>query len=125
MYTQPLAIEEERVTTDKTERDAGPRTTGFVDVAINVLLVACLAMCLWAGAASKLWPGVYAAQPQWNFGSVAAGTPVQHTFSVRNPHPWPMQVTGVASDCGCTRSFVGRTPPFTLRPLQSVDVAPN
>jgi hypothetical protein len=57
---------------------------------------------------------------------VHAGALVRSTFVVRNIHTlWPVTVTGLQGDCGCTRGFVGRRLPFTLAPLgsASLDVA--
>lgn len=82
--------------------------------------MACLAVanCIFPVFGNQL----HAPNSRYNFGQVPAGTKVQHRFSVRNIHPWAVTVTGVSSDCGCTKSFAGRTPPFQLSPLQSVDV---
>ncbi|MDF2441644.1 MAG: hypothetical protein JWN98_2628, partial [Abditibacteriota bacterium] len=65
---------------------------------------------------------LYTPKSHHDFGLVEAGAELRHRFSVRNLHPWPVEVTGIQSDCGCTKSFVGRTPPFRLLPLEAVEV---
>lgn len=93
------------------------------DALINALLIGTVAALVVVYALPIFAPSLYAMSSTHQFGSVRAGTPVQHIFTVRNLHPWPVRVTGVSSDCGCTRMFVGRTPPFTLKSLQSVDIS--
>jgi len=65
---------------------------------------------------------LYAPQSPYDFGIVKAGTQIERKFTVRNLHPWTIVVSELQSDCGCTESIVGKTPPFRLAPFQSVDV---
>jgi len=65
---------------------------------------------------------LFAPARTYDFGTVKAGTLARHTFTLRNLHPWAVTVTGLQSDCGCTKSVVGRKLPFRIGPLQSVEV---
>ena len=65
---------------------------------------------------------LYVPQNIYNFGSVARGTDVRQTFTLRNLHPWPVTVLHVQGGCGCTKAFVGKEEPFQLKPLESVAV---
>ncbi len=66
---------------------------------------------------------LFAPARTYDFGTVKAGTLARHTFTLRNLHPWAVTVTGLQSDCGCTKSVVGRKLPFSLKPFQTVKVA--
>jgi hypothetical protein len=37
-----------------------------------------------------------------SFGTVKAGTPLNHTFKVKNDGSAPLEITGVSPACGCT-----------------------
>lgn len=50
---------------------------------------------------------------------VAQKSVVRAGFSVTNLHPWPVTISGLRGDCGCTRGFLARKLPFVLYPLQS------
>jgi hypothetical protein len=67
-------------------------------------------------------PHLYTSQDVFRFGTVETGTLVRGQFTVRNLHPWSVTVTGVRGGCGCIKSFVGRKPPFKLKPFESVQV---
>lgn len=91
------------------------------------LLNTALTLTICAGAAVYTLPifgnQLHAPGSVHGFGTVKAGTEVHHDFTVRNLHPWAVTVLDVHSDCGCTRSVVGKTPPFRLAPLQAVTVS--
>lgn len=65
---------------------------------------------------------LYAPKAQYSFGTISSRTPVRHRFSIRNLHLWPVMVTSVQSDCGCTEVFPNRKPPFRLAPLQAAAI---
>lgn len=94
---------------------------------LDLLLNAALALMLCACAAVYVLPifghELHAPGSVHDFGVVQAGTEVRHDFTVRNLHPWTVTVSSVNSDCGCTRSVVGKTLPFRLAPLQAVTVS--
>ncbi|PQV62383.1 hypothetical protein B1R32_1432 [Abditibacterium utsteinense] len=93
---------------------------------LDTLLNIALAVTFCAGIAIYKFPifsrELYVSQPTYNFGTVKAGTSVRHTFTLRNLHPWTVIVTGVSSDCGCTKAFIGKSPPFQLFPLEAVKI---
>ncbi|MBC7807493.1 MAG: DUF1573 domain-containing protein [Akkermansiaceae bacterium] len=66
---------------------------------------------------------LYLSQSEYRFGSVTAGTEIRRVATVRNLHPWSVRVQSLRGDCGCTRAFVGKTEPFTLKPLEAIQVA--
>lgn len=55
-------------------------------------------------------------------GAVTRGTVLRVRSRATNPHPWSIVVTGLKGDCGCARGFIDRKVPFTLHPLQSVEL---
>ena len=65
---------------------------------------------------------LYIPESQHDFGSVAEGDEIRRVVAVRNLHPWSVQVKSLSGDCGCTRAFVGKTEPFTLKPLEAIQV---
>ena len=65
-------------------------------------------------------PVLYASAYAHDFGTVAPGSELRHSFAVRNLHPYPVTVTGIKGSCGCTVPFLSRTLPFVLKPLESV-----
>ena len=99
------------------------RSKRGVDALLNVTIVALVVLYLLSYKFPIFSPQLYAPDANYNFGTVRAGVPVKHTFTVRNLHPWSVRVTGVSSDCGCTRTFLRHTIPFTLSPFQTAEVA--
>ena len=65
---------------------------------------------------------LFAANATYIFGTATQGAELQHDFEVRNLHPWTITVTGLKGDCGCTRSFGNKNPPFTVPPLGILNV---
>jgi Protein of unknown function (DUF1573) len=39
-----------------------------------------------------------------SFGTIKAGTPLTHTFKIKNDGKSPLEITNVAPSCGCTTS---------------------
>lgn len=93
-----------------------------LDTLLNVALLFSVVLCGAVYALPIFSHQLWAPRSTHNFGTVGAGTEVKHTFTLRNLHPWAVTITGSHSDCGCTRSFVGKTPPFQLAPFQAIDV---
>lgn len=48
--------------------------------------------------------------PQHNFGDVAEGTKVSHTFKFKNAGNQPLVITNVVSTCGCTTTAWPKEP---------------
>ena len=101
---------------------ASERKSKSLDAWLNVVLVATAGLGIAVYLFPIFSPELYAPTSTYRFGTVKAGTPIKHTFTLRNLHPWPVTVTGITSDCGCTKTFVGRKVPFTLYPFQAVDL---
>ena len=101
---------------------ASERKSKSLDAWLNVVLVATAGLGIAVYLFPIFSPELYAPTSTYRFGTVKAGTPIKHTFTLRNLHPWPVTVTGITSDCGCTKAFVGKEPPFRLTPLESVKV---
>ncbi len=94
---------------------------------VDTLLNVALALTVCAGIAIYKFPiftrELYASQPTYNFGTVKAGMPVRHTFTLRNLHPWAVTITRLHSDCGCTKSVAGRNVPFELKPFEQIAIS--
>jgi hypothetical protein len=56
--------------------------------------------------AASLTPALTIAIPEFDFGTVPAGTVVEHEFVLENGSAAPVQVTRVRSSCGCTAGHV-------------------
>ncbi len=56
------------------------------------------------------------------FNPVDPGSELTYEFTVRNLHPWCVNIIGIAGDCGCTRGFFDKKPPFVLYPLESAKI---
>ena len=102
---------------------ASKRKSKSLDAFLNIALVATAGLGIAVYLFPIFSPELYAPSSSYKFGTIKAGALVKHTFTLRNLHPWAVTVTGITSDCGCTKAFVGRKVPFTLAPLQSVDLA--
>jgi len=98
------------------------RSSRRVDALLNGAIVLVAGFGLLSSVLPVFGNSLYASGGRYDFGSVKAGEVVKHRFSVRNLHPWPVTVTDVQSDCGCTKSFPDRKPPFRLAPLQSASI---
>lgn len=96
-----------------------PRLNALLNITLGLTLVACALVYTFPIFSNEL----QISGSTHDFGSVQAGTELRHQFKLRNLHPWPIVVTGVNSDCGCTRSIVEQNPPFRLAPFQSITVS--
>lgn len=94
-----------------------------VDTWLNLTLALVFCACVLVYMLPIFSNQLYTSQDTHNFGAVKSGTEIRHQFTLRNLHPWSVTVTGVHSDCGCTRSIVGQVPPFQLAPLQAITVS--
>jgi hypothetical protein len=56
---------------------------------------------------------------QFDFGPVPNTGPVSHTFQVHNTGRGPLEITGLATSCGCTSAKIGST---HLAPGASTDL---
>ena len=65
---------------------------------------------------------LYSSDYYYDFNNVKAGIVLSHVFTVRNFHPWPVSISGISGDCGCTKEFINKIPPFVLYPLESVNI---
>lgn len=92
------------------------------DAILNVAIVLVLLLALAAWRLPIFSHGLYILRSAYDFGTINAGDPVEHSFTVRNLHPWTVTITGIHAGCGCTRGFVKRKPPFELKPFQAVTV---
>ena len=80
-----------------------------------------LFVCLMA---SNAWaaPNLVVEQPVFDFGEVAQGDKVPHTFKFRNDGDEPLLIDRVKSSCGCTAALVSAK---TLAPGESGEVKTN
>ena len=101
---------------------ASRRKSKSLDAFLNIALVATAGLGIAVYLFPIFSPELYAPSSSYKFGTIKAGALVKHTFTLRNLHPWAVTVTGITSDCGCTKAFVGKTPPFRLAPLELVEV---
>jgi hypothetical protein len=85
------------------------------------LLAALLVLALAVGyAALPQVPGhIELSATQFDFGAVANTGPVSHTFQVHNIGQGPLEITGVATSCGCTSAAVAED---RLAPGTSTDL---
>ena len=95
----------------------------WADALLNTALIATVGLTVAVYTLPIFSHELFAPAHTYDFGTVKAGTLVRHTFTLRNLHPWAVTVTGLQSDCGCTKSVVGRELPFRLAPLETVKVA--
>lgn len=93
-----------------------------LDTILNVILILTVCVSIAVYKLPIFGNQLYAPQETHNFGFVKDGTVIRHKFTVRNLHLWPVTVTAVHGDCGCTQTITGKTPPFRLAPFSSVDV---
>ena len=97
-----------------------PSTGSRMDIALNVgILLSGVAFFL-VMRYPVFRPALSASQYSFNFGTVRPESELYKSFTVQNLHPWLVTVTGIAGSCGCTKPFLNRELPFTLRPLESV-----
>ena len=99
---------------------AHPRTASYGDLMVNLGVVAVLAV-LTAVYAVPLGLGpLYSPKRDHAFGMVEQGRRLEHSFSVRNVHPWPIWINGISTTCGCTSAIAGgQKPPLRLGPYQA------
>lgn len=94
----------------------------WADRLLNTALIATVGLTVAVYTLPIFSHELFAPAHAYDFGAVKAGTLARHTFTLRNLHPWAVTVTGLQSDCGCTKSVVGRKLPFRLAPLETVEV---
>ena len=54
-------------------------------------------------------PRIEVADPVYNFGTALSGPPLRHVFTIKNVGSGPLQITKVATSCGCTAAKPSRT----------------
>jgi hypothetical protein len=106
-------------TTDKSARVV---TRPCFDKILNVTIVLVALLGVIACTLPVFGHRLYVGRGTLNFGVVRAGQAVKQQFLARNLHPWPIEVTGIGSDCGCTETSINRTLPFQLAPFEAVMV---
>jgi hypothetical protein len=73
-------------------------------------------------ATSNGHPQVQAIDPVYDFGKVYSGTPVKHTFQLKNTGNAPLTITAVRTSCGCTAAQPTKS---TLLPGEASQIAVN
>ena len=65
-------------------------------------------------------PVLHSAIYSFDMGSAPPRSEIVKSFVVQNLHLYPVTITGIEGSCGCTKPFLNRSLPFTLRPLETV-----
>ncbi len=54
-------------------------------------------------------PRIEVADPVYNFGTALSGPPLRHVFTIKNVGSGPLEITKVATSCGCTAAKPSKT----------------
>ncbi len=54
-------------------------------------------------------PRIEVAEPVYNFGTALSGAPLRHVFTIKNVGSGPLEITKVATSCGCTAAKPSKT----------------
>ena len=65
-------------------------------------LIITLSLCAVLSAVAFAAPTIYVVMPVYDFGSVAEGIAVTHTFMLENTGDEVLEISGVRASCGCT-----------------------
>ncbi len=89
-------------------------------ISLNLLIILAVVFLILSFRYPIFSNQLYARTYTHNFKLVKSGSVLDCEFTLRNLHPWPVTVTGIAEEYGHTDVTINKTPPFTLYPMQSV-----